>query len=208
MAVFTASPLAEGKPTRENPMGRFLQWFDDAKGVCSLEQAQTMCLSTVDLDGRPDGRLVLLKGADEKGFVFYTNLESPKAVSLRALAQAALTFDWTQLQRQVRVQGEVERVSDAEADAYFASRPHASRLGAWASRQSQDLPSRAELYREVMKYGLQFAGRSMPRPPWWGGFRVKPSKVEFWEKRPFRLHRRQEFVRGEGGDWRMRELFP
>ena len=166
-----------------------------------------MALATVDENGLPDVRMVLLKGADERGFVFYTNTESAKGVELATTPKAALVLHWKSLRRQVRVRGPVTRVSDAEADAYFASRPRDSRIGAWASQQSRPLESRAAFEAAIAEIDARFAGGDVPRPAYWTGFRVAPVQIEFWRDRPFRLHDRIRFVRaGEG--WERTRLFP
>jgi pyridoxamine 5'-phosphate oxidase len=166
-----------------------------------------MTLATTTPEGRPSARAVLLKGLDERGFVFYTNLESRKSKELFASPHAALCFLWKSLNRQVRVEGRVELVGDEEADAYFASRPRDSQIGAWASDQSQPLASRAELERRVEEFSRRFGEAQVPRPPSWSGFRVVPQRIEFWQERPFRLHDRLLFIR-EGKEWRRELLFP
>ena len=166
-----------------------------------------MTLATTTPEGRPSARLVLLKGLDRRGFVFYTNLESRKSEELYANPFAALCFLWKSLNRQVRVEGAVEQVGNDEADAYFASRPRDSQLGAWASDQSRRLDSRALLERRVEEFSLRFDQRTIPRPAHWSGFRVVPQRVEFWQERPSRLHDRLLFVR-EGEGWRRQRLFP
>lgn len=165
-----------------------------------------MALATADVHGVPSVRMVLLKGADSRGFVFYTNLESSKAEDLRQNPRAALCFFWAET-RQVRVSGPVEPVTAAEADAYFASRPRLSQIGAWASRQSRPLSAFAELERAVATFGAKFGLGTVPRPSHWSGFRVVPDRIEFWEQRPFRLHERIVHVRSEGG-WKEQRLFP
>jgi len=187
------------------PLAPFRRWLDEAwKGE---PNAHAMTLATTTPDGRPSARAVLLKGLDERGFVFYTNLESRKSKELFANPHAALCFLWKSLNRQVRIEGIVEMVGDEEADAYFASRPRDSQIGAWASDQSQPLASRAELERRVDEFSRRFGEGEVPRPPYWSGFRVVPQRVEFWQERPSRLHDRILFIR-EGDAWRRERLFP
>ena len=169
--------------------------------------ANAMALATSDEEGLPDLRMVLLKEADERGFVFYTNLGSAKGRQLAANPKAALLFHWKSLRRQVRVRGAVEPVSREEADAYWATRARAAQLGAWASDQSQALPDRLALEKRIAEVGLKFGLGKVPRPPHWSGYRLAPQVIEFWRDRPFRLHERLVFVR-EGGGWTTRRLFP
>ena len=187
------------------PLAVFERWLDEAWK--SEPNAHAMTLATTTPEGRPSARLVLLKGLDRRGFVFYTNLESRKSEELYANPYAALCFLWKSLNRQVRVEGAVEQVGNDEADAYFASRPRDSQLGAWASDQSRRLDSRALLERRVEEFSLRFDQRTIPRPAHWSGFRVVPQRVEFWQERPSRLHDRLLFVR-EGDGWRRQRLFP
>ena len=187
------------------PLAVFERWLDEAwKGE---PNAHAMTLATATPEGRPSARLVLLKGLDRRGFVFYTNLESRKSEELYANPFAALCFLWKSLNRQVRVEGAVEQVGDDEADAYFASRPRDSQIGAWASDQSRRLESRALLEGRVEEFSRRFDQGTIPRPAYWSGYRVVPQRVEFWQERRSRLHDRLLFVR-EGEGWRRQRLFP
>ena len=187
------------------PLAVFERWLDEAwKGE---PNAHAMTLATATREGRPSARQVLLKGLDRRGFVFYTNLESRKSEELYANPYAALCFLWKSLNRQVRVEGTVEQVGDDEADAYFASRPRDSQIGAWASDQSRRLENRALLEHRVEEFSRRFDQVTIPRPAYWSGFRVVPQRVEFWQERPSRLHDRLLFVR-EGEGWRRQRLFP
>jgi pyridoxamine 5'-phosphate oxidase len=188
-----------------DPLQRFGEWLDAAK-ASALPEPTAMALATADRAGNPSVRMVLLKGFDRAGFVFYTNLGSPKACDLEENPKAELCFYWAPA-RQVRVRGAVEPVTRAEADAYFASRPRISQLGAWASRQSQPLGGYAELERAVTAFALRFAVKMVPRPDFWSGFRLVPAQIEFWEQRPFRLHHRVRFTYGAEG-WEEQDLFP
>lgn len=189
-----------------DPYALFAEWLAEAAKT-EPNDPNALCLATSTPDGRPSARMVLLKGHDARGFVFYTNLESRKGAELRANPHAALCFHWKTLQRSVRVEGAVEPVSDAEADAYFASRPRGSRIGAWASRQSRPLEGRWALEKAVAEYTLKFGVGDIPRPPHWGGFRVLPARIEFWRDMPFRLHERRVFHR-DGEGWREEALYP
>lgn len=189
-----------------DPFARFAVWLADAEKT-EPNDPNAMTLATVGEDGQPSARMVLLKGFDERGFAFFTNLESRKADELRGNPRAALCFHWKSRARSVRIEGPVEAVSDAEADAYFATRPRISQIGAWASRQSRPLLGRFELEARVAKFTAKYALGAVPRPPFWSGFRVAPRRIEFWEDRPFRLHMRCVFHRS-GDDWRIEELYP
>lgn len=192
--------------TANNPFELFAEIFQRAQAL-DIENANAMHLATVDGEGRPAVRVVLLKDFDETGFVFYTNLDSRKGRQLAGNPNAELNFYWRELARQIRVSGAVEPVTDDEADAYFASRPRLSQLGAWASRQSAELPSQARLIAEVAKYEGRHLGREVPRPPHWSGFRLVPARFEFWHAKPFRLHDRFEYHRTDDG-WRRTLLYP
>lgn len=172
-----------------------------------LPEPTAMTLATVSSEGQPSARLVLLKAVDDRGFVFYTNLRSRKGRELAANPRAALAFHWPPLEVQVRIEGLVEQVNDAEADEYFATRPRGSQIGAWASDQSDVLPSAADLDARFADVERRFAGRDVSRPPHWSGYRVIPDRIEFWRNRPSRLHERRLFER-EGSSWREKLLFP
>jgi len=189
-----------------DPIALFAAWMDEASEQ-EPRDPNAMALATVDASGQPSARMVLLKGADERGFVFYTNLESQKSNELAANPKAALCFMWKSLGRQVRIEGVVEPVSEAEADAYFASRPRDHQIGAWASKQSRVLSQRLELERAVAKYAAKFALGAVPRPPFWSGFRLLPERLEFWRERLFRLHERILYVR-DGESWKSHHLYP
>ncbi|MCH7976539.1 MAG: pyridoxamine 5'-phosphate oxidase [Bacteroidetes bacterium] len=191
----------------EEPIAQLRVWLDAARAVEEREPT-AMALATVSEDGRPSVRIMLLKGIDERGLAFYTNLESRKGRQLKANPNAALTFWWPALERQVRVEGRVERIAEAEAEAYFSSRPLDSRLGAWASPQSQPLESREELEARLEAIRLEFDNDDIPLPPHWGGFRVVPDRFEFWQGRASRLHDRIEYLLDQQGNWEIRRLAP
>ena len=189
-----------------DPLRLFQEWFAEARDR-EKGDATAMALATADATGRPAVRMVLLKQADARGFVFYTNLGSPKAEDLRANPRAELCFHWPVLERQVRIAGSVEAVAEAEADAYFATRPRLSQLGAWASHQSRPMNGRYELEQAVARETMRFGVGVVPRPLFWSGFRVVPTLMEFWHQRPFRHHDRQRYTRA-GGAWHHEWLFP
>ncbi|MBS0295439.1 MAG: pyridoxamine 5'-phosphate oxidase [Proteobacteria bacterium] len=192
----------------DEPFRLFEAWFAEAK-ASEPNDPNAMALATADADGLPDVRMVLLKGVDPNGFVFFTNTESDKGRQLLANPRAALLFHWKSLRRQVRVRGPVEPVSAAEADAYFDSRARDSQIGAWASEQSRPMEGRFALEKRIAEYGLKFGLGKVARPPQWSGYRVKPLQMEFWRDRPFRLHDRLQFRRDSvAAQWDRARLFP
>ncbi|MFC5385235.1 pyridoxamine 5'-phosphate oxidase [Aquamicrobium segne] len=192
----------------EEPFLLFARWLDDAS-KSEANDPNAVALATVDKEGLPNVRMVLLKGFDEHGFVFYTNFESAKGGEILSTMKAAMCFHWKSLRRQVRLRGPVEIVSDAEADEYYASRPRGSRIGAWASKQSRPLESRFALEKSVAEYTARHAIGTIPRPPHWSGFRIVPQTIEFWHDRPFRLHDRIVFSRDASGQgWTKTRLYP
>jgi pyridoxamine 5'-phosphate oxidase len=191
----------------DNPIAQFQEWYAEAEAA-GITEPNAMALATVAADGTPSARMVLLRGADERGFVFYTNHGSRKAMELAGNPRAALVFYWEPLHRQVRVEGRVERVSERESRDYFATRPRGSQIAAWASRQSSALASREELEAEFQRMEREFAGSDVPLPPFWGGFRIAPVIVELWQGRANRLHDRVRYERDGGGSWRKSRLAP
>lgn len=192
--------------TAIDPVEQVRAWLDEARAAEPCD-ADAAALATADAHGAPSVRMVLVRGLDARGFVFYTNLGSAKAADLRQNPRAALCLYWKSLQRQVRIEGRVEPVADDEADAYFAGRPHDSQIGAWASKQSQPMGGRFELEKRVAQTVLKFPTLAVPRPPFWSGFRVVPQRIEFWRQRPFRLHERILYERAADG-WRSQLLYP
>jgi pyridoxamine 5'-phosphate oxidase len=198
--------------TAIDPFSLFTQWYDEAR-ASEINDSNAMALATADADGRPSVRMVLLKGHGPDGFVFYTNCEGRKAGDLIANPHAALLFHWKSLRRQVRIEGPVGPIGDAEADAYFATRSRDSQLGAWASDQSRPLSSREAFRERFSAMQTRFEGGDVPRPPHWSGYCVRPERIEFWQDREFRLHERTLFTRkdsedGQGGGWRSGLLYP
>jgi len=189
-----------------DPIEQFRVWLADARAA-GIYEPEAMTVSTVGADGRPSSRHVLLRGLDERGYCFYTNYRSAKARALDANPFAALTFGWLQIHRAVRVEGTVERLPEAESDAYFAGRPRAARIGAWASPQSEAISSREELERAAAAVERRFADAEIPRPPHWGGFLVRPEQIELWQGRSGRLHDRLRYARA-GDGWRIERLAP
>jgi pyridoxamine 5'-phosphate oxidase len=203
---YTRAGLKESEAD-PNPIEQFRTWFDEVL-TSNLHEPNAMVLATATLDGRPSARVVLLKGFDERGFVFYTNYEGRKGEELETNPHCALLFYWGELERQVRVEGRVRRVPDKESDAYFAGRPRGSQLGAWVSEQSRPVGDRGALEHRLRELEAEYEGREVPRPPFWGGYRVEPETIEFWQGRENRLHDRLVYLRSEDGGWRRGRLQP
>jgi pyridoxamine 5'-phosphate oxidase len=202
---YTRAGLKESEAASD-PIEQFREWFDEALAA-DLHEPNAMTLATATPDGRPSARVVLLKGFDERGFVFYTSYEGRKSRELEINPYCALVFYWGELERQVRVEGRVEHISDEESDAYFEGRPRGSQLGAWASEQSRPIKSRDALEVRLRELEAEYEGREVPRPPFWGGYRVEPETIEFWQGRENRLHDRLVYQR-VGDRWRMERLQP
>jgi pyridoxamine 5'-phosphate oxidase len=203
---YTRAGLKESN-AEPDPIEQFRKWFDEALAA-DLREPNAMTLATATPDGRPSARILLLKGFDERGFVFYTNYEGRKSWELETNPYAALVFYWGELERQVRIEGRVSRVSEEESDAYFEGRPRGSQLGAWVSEQSRPVRDRGALEERLRELEAEYEGRDVPRPPFWGGYRVEPEVIEFWQGRENRLHDRLRYRRSESGGWRRERLQP
>jgi pyridoxamine 5'-phosphate oxidase len=207
-AAAASSPDDASLFARQNPFSLFAEWLEEARRK-ELNDPNAMALATADELGAPDVRMVLLKDVSDNGFVFYTNSESRKGVQLELNPVAALCFHWKSIRRQVRVSGPVLNTTEAEADAYFASRAKDSQIGAWASMQSRPLEGRLELEKRIARFAAAYGLGVTPRPPHWRGYRLTPTRIEFWRDRPFRLHDRLEFLRDTpDGGWRTTRLYP
>lgn len=203
---YTRSGLSESDAAAD-PIDQFRRWFDEALAA-DLHEPNAMTLATATPDGKPSARIVLLKGFDGRGFVFYTNYEGRKARDLEQNSNCSLTFYWGELERQVRIEGRASRVPEEESDAYFDSRPRGSRLGAWASEQSRPVESREKLEDRLKGLEEEYEKVEIPRPPFWGGYRVEPEKMEFWQGRENRLHDRLLYSSSGTGEWEIQRLQP
>ena len=203
---YTRAGLREAD-AHHDPIEQFRRWFDEALAA-NLYEPNAMTLATATRAGKPSARVVLLKGFDEKGFVFYTNYEGRKARELEENLHCALVFYWGELERQVRIEGHAERVSEEESDAYYGSRPRGSLLGAWVSEQSRPVGDREALEERLRRLETEYEGREIPRPPFWGGYRVEPEEIEFWQGRENRLHDRLLYRRQDDVGWRVERLQP
>jgi pyridoxamine 5'-phosphate oxidase len=202
---YTRAGLTEADADPD-PIEQFRKWFDEALAA-DLHEPNAMTLATAAPDGRPSARVVLLKGYDERGFVFYTSYEGRKSRELEENPRCALVFYWSELERQIRIEGRAGRVSEEESDAYYGSRPRGSRLSAWVSAQSRPVEDRGALEKRLWELEAEYEGREIPRPPFWGGYRVEPEAIEFWQGRENRMHDRLLY-RLSGGGWRMQRLQP
>jgi pyridoxamine 5'-phosphate oxidase len=203
---YTRAGLTEAEADPD-PIEQFRKWFDEALAA-DLHEPNAMTLATATPDGRPSARVVLLKGYDERGFVFYTSYEGRKSRELEENPRCALVFYWSELERQIRIEGRAGRVSEEESDAYYGSRPRGSRLSAWVSAQSRPVEDRGALEKRLWELEAEYEGREIPRPPFWGGYRVEPEAIEFWQGRENRMHDRLLYRRLSDGGWRMQRLQP
>jgi len=203
---YSGKPLKKNK-IHKNPVEQFTVWFDEAVDAVKADP-NAMLLSTVDKEGKPSSRTVLLKGFDENGFIFYTNYGSRKAKHIEGCPSVSLTFYWPDLMRQIHIEGKAEKVSVEKSDAYFNTRPPTSRRSAWASHQSKKVENREQLENQLKEIEMRFAGKEIPRPPHWGGYRVKPERIEFWQGRLNRLHDRICYTMQADGEWEIGRLSP